>query len=151
MTAMTGVEVLTKYFELAASCGSTAHEFMAEHGRVFEHDSETYQRFVPGKPKDCYANAGRMALLGDDSLVYVEGYILFLGLPIQHAWLWEPETGRIYDPTLTDGEDVTLYFGVPFKREYLRETVLRTKVWGIFHNANRASVASLIGGIHGAS
>src|ERR1700686_2108635 len=78
----------------------------------------------------CYQEAGHAAL-GDHRLTYVEGYVSVHGVPIHHAWTVDEE-GRVHDPTLKDGAGVKGYFGVPFKTGYLRETILRTKVWGLF-------------------
>jgi hypothetical protein len=103
--------------------------FMVEHGREFEFGPDSFDS-EKGEPKECYANAGRQAL-EDSGVTYVEGYVNSI-IPIEHAWLVDNETGRVVETTLQSGDHIKGYFGVPIKTEYLRETVLRTQIWGVF-------------------
>lgn len=81
--------------------------------------------------KECYRNAGMMALRRDD-LTYVEGYAMCGPIPIEHAWLAD-EDGNVIDPTIRQSATMPMsdYFGVPFTRAELEETIGRTGVWGI--------------------
>src|SRR5665213_1389426 len=111
---------------------TTTAGFIAEHGRSFAIDGLTFKR-KRGRRHDCYRNAGMVAL-GDDDLLYVEGFVSVHGVPIDHAWLATPD-GFVRETTATK-KGIGGYFGVPFPAEYLRRTLLRTKMWGIFgpHN-----------------
>jgi predicted ABC-type ATPase len=73
--------------------------------------------------------------MDDPSSTYVEGYVNVGGVPIAHAWTVD-SFGHLHDPTLTDGKGIKGYFGVPFDREYVRETALKTGVYGILSHTN---------------
>jgi hypothetical protein len=83
-----------------------------------------------GADKECYTNAGRLAL-DHGEYTYVEGFALASnlgGLPFAHAWCVDQQ-GNVIDPTWeTSG---TSYYGVPFSTNFLRETILKTKHWGL--------------------
>lgn len=93
-----------------------------------------------GKPKECFTNAGQLALMGIADLTYVEGYALRprLGILIHHAWLMEPD-GTAIDVTWTDTADC-LYFGVAFDRHTLRAEILRTGYWGLLDSGRGVNV-----------
>ncbi len=107
---------------------------VSDSGRAyhFEEDSFGGSKRTQGK---CYQEAGRAAL-ADPSLTYVEGYVSVHGVPIEHAWTAD-SSGKVWDSTLKDSAGIKGYFGVPFKTDYLRETILRTKVWGLLFDTNR--------------
>ena len=87
-----------------------------------------------GEPRECYANAGRMALWQWDSrYLYCEGYAVPEGLhfPLEHAWLIDWRTGEVHDPTWPDG---VAYFGVVFQPEYHRRFILALSKWGVLPN-----------------
>jgi predicted ABC-type ATPase len=79
-------------------------------------------------------NAGRIAM-NDSSRTYVEGFIDFHGVPIQHAWTID-KSGKVHDTTLRDGKGINAYYGVPFNTDYVMKTALKTKVWGIMSHTN---------------
>lgn len=106
----------------------TPMEWELRHGRPFVKDARSYEG-KRGKQHQCYMNAGRAALY-DSDLTYVEGHVAVHGVPLEHAWLTD-KTGRLIDPTIKDGEGITGYWGVPIKTSYLRETVMKNKVWGV--------------------
>jgi hypothetical protein len=82
-----------------------------------------------GEMGECYANAGRIALM-EDEWTYVEGLAFLPGLiPMSHAWLVN-DAGEIWDPTW-EYEAETEYFGVAFNTEYLRKTIMETEYWGL--------------------
>jgi len=99
-----------------------------EHGKAYPTDADTYAG-KRGTPKQCYANAGRMATR-DSSLTYVEGYTTVHGVPIEHAWVVNKK-GTVIDPTLKNGDNIRGYFGVPFTTEYLNKTIARKGTWGL--------------------
>ncbi len=84
---------------------------------------------IKGKDKDCYANAARLAL-DNSNYTYVEGIATpdFIELPIQHAWCIDNKD-NVIDPTWKTAGSV--YYGVPFNTEFLRETILKTEIWGL--------------------
>lgn len=101
--------------------------FVLKHGR----DMKPYadHPYEMGKPKECFYNAGQMALWTD--LTYVEGFAVRprLGLLIHHAWVTD-DAGRAVDVTWTDTADCH-YFGVPFEAKTLRAEIERTRYWGL--------------------
>lgn len=103
------------------------------HGRSFETDEKTYAG-KRGTPKQCYANAGKLALYNSD-MIYVEGVIAHI-IPIDHAWCVNRKTGKVVDPTLKDGSNTKAYFGIPFSTEYLEEVVFSKKFWGLISHTN---------------
>ena len=78
-----------------------------------------------GRMKMCYMNAANL-VMDNPELVYCEGYAAGI-LPVMHAFC-VTRKGAVVDPTWKDG---TEYFGVPIKREFLRKTLLRNKVYGV--------------------
>ena len=105
---------------------TSPQQLMLDHGQTF-HATPRTQDGPKDPAHECYANAGRRALLGQGT--YVEGYISVQGVPIEHAWLVDKQ-GRVKDPTIR-GNDVDTYFGIPITNDYLRSTVMKTKVWGV--------------------
>jgi hypothetical protein len=105
-----------------------AYKMLLEHGHAYEVDDKS---FIGGKPQQCYRNA-TMAVWADPSLTYVEGFVGVHGVPIAHAWTTDA-TGKVRDVTLgkSSKDIVTGYYGVPFKKDFLSETLLRSKVYGI--------------------
>ncbi|KWA83942.1 hypothetical protein WL29_21485 [Burkholderia ubonensis] len=82
-----------------------------------------------GPQRQCYENAGTL-VLRQPELSYVEGYACPPGLiPVHHAWCVDAH-GRVIDNTLSDPAN-SLYFGVPFTRDLLWETISDTKHWGL--------------------
>ena len=88
-----------------------------------------------GEPKQCYMNATHLAI-DMPHLTYVEGNILMMGIPIEHAWCVDEE-GVVVDPTiapaLKDGtfDRISDYFGIPFRTDYVRKACLRNGVYGL--------------------
>lgn len=79
-----------------------------------------------GPSKECFANAGRLAL-SHPEYTYVEGWA-FSFIPVHHAWVLD-ERGRIIETTWpTPGDD---YLGIRVRYETLSEIVLKTKYWGL--------------------
>lgn len=97
--------------------------------------------------KQCFFNSMMVGLTGDTSekLVYTEGYTTVFGLPISHAWLTindkvvdftirekKKDTSRTFMQNRNIGtfpEDRE-YYGVKFKRSFVRRFVAETKMAG---------------------
>jgi len=82
-----------------------------------------------GKDKECYANAARLALYNPE-YIYVEGIASpeFMNFPILHAWCID-KNGNVVDPTWKTLGSV--YYGIPFSTDFLRQTILKTGIWGL--------------------
>ena len=79
------------------------------------------------KPQNCYGNAFEVSL-ANKGLTYVEGYARKKrGISTLHAWCITKDE-KVIDPTWNDGVE---YFGVPFKKKFVKDTVLRRKLYGI--------------------
>lgn len=86
-----------------------------------------------GKLRDCFANAGRLALR-NHRFIYCEGFAVRGGdnklpIPLEHAWVLDRETGRFVDVTWRD--EGGAYFGIPFKTEFLAATICKRRIWGL--------------------
>lgn len=120
--------------------GSGTHCLILEHGREFL-PAKHPEGFGYAEPKQCYTNAVAMAIPGylkldatgeppwyrtvveyiKDRFVYCEGVAIpsVNGLiPVDHAWVWDRSTGKLYDPTPVRGGWGS-YFGIPFRTEYV--------------------------------
>lgn len=93
---------------------------------------------VPLGPRgQCFANAGTLAVAPGCRYTYCEGYAMPLvdRSPVLHAWLVTPD-GRVVDPTW--GVDPAYrYLGVPFRRDFLVASILRTRLWGLLDDGQR--------------
>ena len=129
------VDSIKDYLGMVAKIQPTGMDaFIKKYGRKYDVDHATYKG-KRGTQKQCFMNAGRLAI-ANPNLTYVEGYIMFMGIPIHHAWC-VTKNNTVVDPTLKNNDDLTVYFGVPFKTDYLNKTILKTKYWGIFDYRNR--------------
>ena len=106
----------------------SALDLVTKEGIAFEpvvHDKR-------GPMKQCYKNAGNMALNEPSRYVYVEGFALMsekLPLTISHAWVYDLQEQRPLEVTWdTPGPE---YIGIPFAFDFLRGMVLAREVWGI--------------------
>ena len=65
-----------------------------------------------GSPKQCFTNAMRMVLYSESEYDYVEGYNLYEGFPIEHAWVIDRASGEHLDCTIeeTEGEYLGLIY-----------------------------------------
>lgn len=98
-----------------------------DHGREYRVTEKTYAG-KRQRAKMCYRNAALLAM-SDDSLTYVEGYVTTFGIPLEHAFCVDSE-GNVVDPTLKPDLEHA-YYGVPFRMSFVREELIRRKVWGI--------------------
>jgi hypothetical protein len=112
--------------------------FVFKHGRFMApHAAHPYEM---GTPKECFTNAGQLALMGITDLTYVEGYAVRpkLSILIHHAWLMDTD-GRAVDVTWTDTADC-LYFGVPVERKALRDEIGITGFWGVLDSGRGVNI-----------
>ena len=92
-----------------------------------------------GVMKQCYMNATKLAI-SKRELTYVEGlaYTPKLGpMAVAHAWVVDKE-GKVIDNTW-DEPETCQYFGVPVPTSRLEMWMVKTKVYGIFGGADKAS------------
>lgn len=84
-----------------------------------------------GQKKDCFKNAFNLAN-DNPGYTYVEGYASSktVCMPLEHAWVVDLD-GNVIDNTWEDGDE---YFGVPFKTDYVRRTILDKKTYGVIEN-----------------
>ena len=86
-----------------------------------------------GVAKQCFQNAGRLALAHPEELTYCEGWAQMpahRGLSAYHAWCLDRK-GNVVDPTWTHKKGHE-YLGLPIKTSALRKQILATKEWGFF-------------------
>jgi len=82
-------------------------------------------------PKLCYQNAYRAAC-ENSNLFYCEGYVSFMGIPINHAWVVDKD-GNGFEPTLKFKKGESLeYFGVTFTTPFILEESLKSGHYGVF-------------------
>lgn len=105
-------------------------DFMLAYGRDYSIGPNSFAG-PRGEEKMCFMNAAHLAD-DDQSLTYVEGTMLIHGIPIDHAWCSDAN-GVVVDPTIRNGNDGRIggYFGVPFRRDYLRKATELNKVYGL--------------------
>ena len=77
----------------------------------------------------CYQTAMRAAV-EHDHLRYVEGYALFQGIPLEHAWVYDMVTGAHYDPTWD--QDGSEYYGVVFDTSFILSLSFCTERYGVW-------------------
>lgn len=102
---------------------------MLAHGRSFE-VACTWPDDVPlqrGTVRECFRNC-TIAALDNPRFVYCEG-LADAVIPVEHAWVYDLQTGISYDLTWEGGRD---YFGVPFAEPWLRRLVQRNRFYGVF-------------------
>ena len=115
---------------------TTPAQFQLDHGKSYPFGPHSFAGEREAQ-HECFKNAGRMAL-EDPSLTYVEGYVSVHGVPLEHAWVIDPQ-GRVIDPTISvrpGDTSVKGYYGVPIRTDYLRRTVLQKGTWGVLAHDN---------------
>jgi hypothetical protein len=86
--------------------------------------------------KECYRNAGTLALEHPGTLLYCEGYAQTFGLFIEHAWV-ETLDGTIIDPTwagLHDESEYGTYLGVRFAPQVIAAETVDSGYWSVFQS-----------------
>ena len=79
----------------------------------------------------CFSNAWQLVESNPGKYIYVEGFALSI-IPMEHAWCIDRQ-GNIIDPTWHDGRG-SQYFGVPFKSDFVRATILERERYGVLTN-----------------
>lgn len=84
-------------------------------------------------PKQCFNNCARAISKAPRKYTYCEG-IVFLrefGIPIEHGWLVDNQTGEVIDPTLKD-DSVDVYLGIPVDTTYYTKHIDNTNTGDMF-------------------
>lgn len=87
-----------------------------------------------GRPKFCFQNAAERAF-GDPRLTYCEGFAATV-IATHHAWCIDAD-GLVVETTWkphASGHRGQGYIGIPFPTEFLRQTIVATRVWGILES-----------------
>ena len=110
--------------------GHVPTDFLIAHGRDYKIGPDSF-KLPRGEIKQCFMNASHLAFKRPD-LTYVEGKVYCHGIGLDHAWCvdWD---GVVHDPTIRDGHDghISNYFGVPFKKDYLRKAIVWNRYYGL--------------------
>ena len=121
-------------------------DYLKKHGQ--EYEAQPLPKGIKkGVMKQCYMNATKLAISKPD-LTYVEGIAYTPKLPgmmaVAHAWVVD-KAGKVIDNTWSDPHE-SQYFGVPVPTTRLEMWMLKTKVYGIFGGADKASRDLILGG-----
>ena len=108
------------------------YDTLHKYGVVFNVPEKLQPDYVePGEKKQCFKNSTRLVSAKRERYVYCEGVAInaeFLGLPIEHGWVYDLQTNQIIDLTWDDGVE---YYGIPFKYDfYLSEHILKEEFFG---------------------
>jgi hypothetical protein len=92
-----------------------------------------------GKLRKCYWNALNLVLENPSRHIYCEGVANSAG--VFHAWVLDAEAGyRVIDPTWRKTAG-SVYLGIPFSRQYIRQVAIKTDQSGV--NLNDPELYSL--------
>lgn len=150
--ANVGSETSKKFIRLMADAerdtydridAKSPSQFVLDNGRSFAATDATYVG-KRGTMKQCYMNAAKAAQ-EDHGLTYVEGYVTVHGVPIKHAWTVDGD-GSVVDQTITSGENVGDYFGVPFSTDYLNRTLVENGTYGLLGHHSKKTLEPLLKG-----
>ena len=113
---------------------SGMYDFLIRNG-VFMINGARPARVKKGPAKQCYMNAARLAcnFTNKGRYVYCEGLAvsLRLGIPIEHAWIWDLQNEMAIELTWPDPSGQIVYFGVGIKRQFLAQNLAATSMYGI--------------------
>jgi hypothetical protein len=115
--------------------GELPEELLLRHGQWFRQAPHALHM---GRAKECFANAQRQVFVGEEHLVYCEGYAASVDgiMPVLHGWvspstspstLYADTTPLAYD--LTWSESGGLYFGVMFERKFVSSRIVATEMY----------------------
>lgn len=111
-------------------------EFVLRTGRQFSKYLPRPKWVKKGIIKECFSNCFREVSVHSKKLIYCEGYAVGSVIPVHHAWLSTLD-GEVIDPTWHDREisnEKTEYWGIPFDWQFVLQTALRTKYYGVLDN-----------------
>lgn len=110
-------------------------ELLDKHGLTYAVGPRTFLG-PRGRRHGCFQNSAEMAF-DNDQLIYVEGYATVIGVPIEHAWVFnKKDSSHVIETTMEKPDFDMEFYGIPFKTEYVRKTALKTGVWGIISHTN---------------
>lgn len=121
---------------LFAGPGEVA-SFCKSHG-VLKTSSPLPNGVRRGKARNCFQNAGLLALKYPTKFTYCEGWAQMPScneLTTAHAWCLDRK-GNVVDPTW-EYEEGCEYLGLPVKTLALQEKICATEVWGFFPDGRR--------------
>lgn len=108
--------------------------YYLKNGRCFEKYLARPDWVEPGIPKECFRNSTLAVADNPSRLVYCEGLAWSEGddSPYEHAWVITHDE-EVIDPTWHDllPNRKFGYWGIPFKWDFVRETCLRHKTFGV--------------------
>lgn len=111
-------------------------EFVLKNGRYFNKYMPRPKWVKKGIIKECFRNCFNVAGVHRDRVIYCEGYAVGSMIPVHHAWLVTHD-GTVIDPTWHDrgiSNEKTQYFGIAFDWQFVLETAMRTKYYGVIDN-----------------
>lgn len=109
---------------------ATIEGLVLAHGRPFEYAPKP-RKYRKGKIKECFSNAFNLANNYPDELTYVEGFACGI-IAVNHAWCVDKNL-RVVDNTWKPDQSKE-YFGIPFEIEFVCETILRKKTYGVLED-----------------
>lgn len=135
----TAEAALRQQMSAYTSLGGMLHAYILHRGVLFE-AAALPADVAKGTKRECYRNAGELALAEPEKYAYVEGYAHSV-LAVSHAWCVTRD-GQVVDPTWDDAKQCA-YVGIPMATEFLSMQVLKSKVWGVFGEMpRRATLAT---------
>jgi len=130
------VEAARRFQRTARGPYVCMEEFVLEHGRPFL-PQRLPDDYTKGEPQQCYKNSQELIVfrhqVNGDTLTYCEGYAAGI-IPVLHGWLVN-QRGEVIDRTWTgkrrtSGAPLAVeYYGVPFRSDYVRRMVVKSKSW----------------------
>lgn len=106
------------------------YRFVMNHATAFA-PSDKPEDVSWGAQKECYKNASELCFLSGGRYIYCEGIAvanISITLPIDHAWLFDRETGCIIDHTWRGGG--LAYLGFPVLQDSLQEYLITEGYYG---------------------
>lgn len=90
-----------------------------------EQVSVTYKEYRRSLPKECYRNAFNYVSGNINTRSYILGYLVYRGIPIEHAWVKENDV--YYDITLDNTEQDQYYKLIEISGSDLMDYILQTR------------------------
>ena len=121
--------MLKQYLIAVAALSSKSVEAMVlKYGREYPAPAVARpQGMKKGKDKECYTNAYH-TVISNKGFTYVEGYATTYGIPLEHAWVLDPN-GVVIDPTWrTPGEQ---YYGIEFDIPFVNQVIHEKGTYGV--------------------
>lgn len=113
----------------------TPASWLLKYGQEFNTNIKRPKGVTLMKLKECYSNSSKTLMFDDldkNEWFYCEGYAASksLSLPLEHAWLAN-KNGDVIDRTWRYSPGDCAYFGVPFKYDYMLNTIMRNRYYGL--------------------